>query len=302
MVLQLSWGRSFPAMGTTASVRVVDGHPRLLDLAQERIAALEQRWSRFLPTSDVSRVNAAAGTWVPVHGETLDLLARALVAEEATGGRFSVAVERAMAANGYARSFELGPSTGTARPCSAGRVELDVDAAAVRVELGSGIDVGGIAKGHAADLVSTELVAAGAAGALVDVGGDLRVRGDAPGRRGWTVEVDPGGQRSSVPAVALADGGVATSSTLRRRWRRPDGGVAHHVVDPRTGAPTDSGLVAVSCVAASAADAEVLAKAVLVAGAMTGRALLEHWALDGVLVDVAGRVETVGRWHSKEAA
>jgi thiamine biosynthesis lipoprotein len=127
---------------------------------------------------------------------------------------------------------------------------------------GAVVDPGAIGKGLAADLVSAELVADGAAGALVSVGGDLRVAGRAPAG-GWIVALDHDGSEP-IGSVALVAGGVATSSILRRRWWTPAGRV-HHVIDPRTGRPTSGAAIACTVVAGEAWWAEALATAVIVA-------------------------------------
>lgn len=138
---------------------------------------------------------------------------------------------------------------------------LDRSSRLVWLPPGIRIDPGGLGKGLAADLAAVEAVRDGAEdyGVLVSVGGDLRVAGAAP-PEGWEVEIDH--QLGVTTRVNLRAGAVATSSVLRRRWNGPDG-PRHHVVDPRTGQPSDGPAVAVSVVAAEGWWAEVLATVVL---------------------------------------
>ena len=132
---------------------------------------------------------------------------------------------------------------------------------------GAGFDPGGIGKGMAADLVASDLVESGAAAALVDLSGDLRMVGDPSSP--WTIGIeDPLEPRRTLLTMALTDGAVATSSDRRRRWPTPDG-EAHHLIDPTTGAPATSGLAGVSVLAGEAWWAEVLTKVVLVGGVPT---------------------------------
>jgi thiamine biosynthesis lipoprotein len=128
------------------------------------------------------------------------------------------------------------------------------------------VDPGGIGKGLAADLVAVELLDAGAAGCLVNVGGDLRALGRSPTDAGWVVTVpDPYRPGAELLRAALPEGGVATSSRLERRWRA--GGIeVHHLIDPSTGAPANGDIVAATVVAAQAWEAEVLVKAITVGG------------------------------------
>ena len=95
------------AMGSDAVVVVVGGPSGLADAAIERLGDLERRWSRFLPDSDVSRANRAAGEWTRVSPETLALVERAELARRRTGGRFDATRLRELEHAGYDRTFEL---------------------------------------------------------------------------------------------------------------------------------------------------------------------------------------------------
>jgi FAD:protein FMN transferase len=89
----------------------------------------------------------------------------------------------------------------------------------------------------------------------------------------------------------VRSGGVATSGIAARIWQRPDGSYAHHVLDPATGRPAWTGLVAATAVADSALDAEVLAKTALLSGPLTARRLLRRRG--GVLQHDNGRIEVI---------
>jgi thiamine biosynthesis lipoprotein len=163
----------------------------------------------------------------------------------------------------------------------------------VELPLGVGFDPGGIGKGLAADMVVEELMDAGAGGACANIGGDLRVRGTPPDSdpgSGWAIGVDSPVTAECVAVLGLADGGVATSSRLRRRWLAAGGKPSHHLIDPRTGRPADAGLAAVSVVAAHAWQAEMLSKAVFVKGATAGAALLDGFGAAGLFVTDDGSV------------
>ena len=96
----------------------------------------------------------------------------------------------------------------------------------------------------------------------MNVGGDLRAIGYGPGGDDWTVDIDPADTGLPLRRVALHQGGLATSTVLRRRWR-VGGRPSHHLIDPVTGRPTDRGVVAATVLARCAWQAEVLAKAAL---------------------------------------
>lgn len=298
-------------MGGAASVQVVGGDDPawLLDVATARLADLEDRWSRFRPGSDVSRASTGAGTWVDLHPDTTALLQLALDAWRTTEGLVDPTVAAALVAAGYDRTFaDVGspppPSAPSAAPTPGAPTPagIRIDAAHDRVALPVGvtIDLGGIGKGRAADLVAAELVALGAAGACVDLGGDVAVRGTGPHDGAWVVSVaDP--WHAEVPEhdlglLRLAEGGVATSTTLLRRWRTADGRTAHHLIDPTTGRPSTTTVVAVTVLAAEAAWAEVLAKAALLAGPGRGVEVLEEQGVAGWLVDRDGATTTTTTW------
>lgn len=262
----------------------------VLAAARDLVRRCERRWSRFLPDSELSRLNAAAGRPAVLTDETYALVAGAVDGWFATAGRFDPTVLAAVRAAGYDRPFEdLGgavPSSWAPVP-GCGDIELDDDLRAVTLPPGVGLDLGGIAKGHTADLAVEHLLDAGASGALADIGGDIRAVGD------WNVAVE--GEDGNVRAVlGLADGAVVTSSTRRRRWRGTGGTERHHLIDPATGSPTATGVVQATVVARTASTAEVLATAAVVAGCRPGAEVVLAAGATGILVDDRG----VAHWLS----
>jgi thiamine biosynthesis lipoprotein len=272
----------FRAMGTDVHLVVVDGDADLLERARARIEDLELRWSRFLPDTELDRLNRAAGTGTPtaLSAVTFDLIASAIDAWRDTDGLFDPTVLPALVAAGYDRSFDQGPGpmseTPTTPHVDCDDIVVDHDALTVALPPACALDLGGIGKGRAADLVAEDLIDAGsAAGGCVNLGGDLRVFGDAPdGAPGWAVGIEePEDNGAVMLVVGLADGALATSSTTRRRWRTEAGDQRHHLIDPRTREPAVTTLHSVSVIAGSAMTAEVHAKASLIAGKPTDDAL-----------------------------
>jgi thiamine biosynthesis lipoprotein len=258
-------------MGSTAHILVLGdaGAEALVARARAMLADLERAWSRFLPDSDISRLNDAGGRPVVVSPATVALLRRAVLAWHLTDGHFDPTVEPALVAAGYDRDFAAlsdvrdrpaGPAPGELRAPGCAGIEVDAAGRRVRLPAGVRVDAGGTGKGLAADLVCAFLLRAGAAGALVNVGGDLRVGGAPPSAGGWVVDMPECRLRLAIPR-----GAVVTSSTLRRRWVA-GGRTAHHVIDPASGTPAARGLVAATVVAPTAWWAEAVAKAVLVTG------------------------------------
>lgn len=281
----------FDAMGTTVEVVIVGEAIELVDEARRRVQHLEQRWSRFLPDSDVSMINRAEGAPVMVHHDTVTLLRAMRAAVAATGGAFDPTV--------------LSP--GPRGPVGFESLPFDDAGPSVIVPPpGLSLDPGGIGKGLAADLVVAELLRRGASGALVSVGGDLRVAGEAPQDGGWIVDVaHPHFDHTITGRVVLADGGVATSGTQRRRLVGRDGREGHHLLQPATGTPIGDGgpadLVEVTVVAGTAAWAEVWTKYVFVNGVGAGLRRLDELGLPARAVLDRGDVVTNDAWGTVAA-
>jgi len=283
----------FRVMGTDAHVILVDPAEGAGAYAQSRLEELERRWSRFLPASDVSRLNGAPGAFVIVSADTLFLLATMKQAWRVSGGRYDPTLLSAINAAGYAASYD---GSGRAS-CTSGAarreraitdVALDPVTSSAILPAGVGIDPGGIGKGLAADLVVTELLQSGTGGALVSVGGDLAAAGRAPAPEGWHVAIeDPFDASREQLRLALEAGGIATSSTRTRSWTK-DGSRRHHVIDPATQACATTDLAAVTVIARAGWEAEAHATAALLSGSDRALDYLERHELDGIATTLDG--------------
>ena len=245
------------AVGTTCSAAVTScrGDRRAqaaLAAAQTEVAAVERELSRFDPASDLSRLNAAGGAWLPVGQRLLEALRLALRAREDTSCRFDPTVLPALAAAGYDRSFEQLEERPAVRadgwrPCAA--IELDENGGRARLEPGAAVDLGGIGKGYAAQRALDAMANAwpGLPGGLVDLGGDIALSGETPEGGPWRIAVaDPRGS-GTLGVLLLSAGGVATSGRDRRRFG--PGASLHHLIDPATGEPALPGPLSVTVVA-----------------------------------------------------
>ena len=278
---------AFRAMGTDVELHLdaEEGDAAFRD-AEAELARLEALLSRFLPGSELSRLNRLGE--LRAGPDLLAVAEAALAAHELTAGRFDPTVHDAVVAAGYDRTFELvaaggSPRIAVAAPCGGG-MEIDPAAGTIRLEPGVRLDLGGIAKGYAVDRALRILAAAGPA--LVDAGGDIAVTG-----RPWPVGVETAG---GTIALELAEGAVATSGRDRRRWRAPDG-ERHHLIDPATGLPAEGDLLRATVVAATAVEAEVLAKALFLAGdADRAAAEADDLGVPAVLVTRAGHTVLAG--------
>ena len=293
----------FAVMGSTAEVTVVGGNDAHLRAAAARLRGLDALWSRFRPGSDVSRLNAADGAAVAVAPDTLTLLEALVAAWRATGGAFDPTLLPALVAAGDAASrhdptARSRTHPGARWPGDPAGIVIDHARATARLPRGTTIDAGGLGKGLGADLVATELVAAEAVGALVSVGGDLRVTGRAPGG-GWAVTVEhPDPTRRRLAVLDLAEGGVATSTPAARRWTGRDGRPHHHLLDPATAAPSTAPVASVTVAAGTAAWAEAFTKVPYALGAPDGLAALDAAGLAALIVTEDGTTHASAVWHA----
>ena len=224
----------------------------------------ERRFSRFRGDSEISSVNAAAGRWTEVSPGFEGLVRFALEQAERTGGLFDPAALDAVVAAGYDRDFDevLAGARGALRPPRpCGRwAEIEVRPGALRLPAGVGLDLGGVAKGWTVDLAVDAALEAGLPWAFISAGGDLRMAGDTPG--GEVVIEDPANREIEVARVRLWAGALASSSITRRAW----GPGLHHLIDPRTGVPSDAHVLQATVWAPTCAEAEVWAKWALLTG------------------------------------
>jgi thiamine biosynthesis lipoprotein len=272
----------------------------LLAAAEEVFHSLERRLSRFKPESELCRLNDRSGRDVPVSETMIDILRRAQKLHAVTGGVFEPAVLPDLEAAGYDRSFEHvapvaqeQPPRGRAQACSIAQLHVDFASRTVRGPAGLRIDLGGIGKGYAVD--TAMLLLAPARDFVVSAGGDMFASGCGPDDDGWLVSVvDPFGSGTPVSLVRLYDQALATSTTAVRRWQR-GGRLHHHLIDPATRRPAESGVISVTVIAGSATEADVFAKTGLLLGADRGLAFLEEQDAPGLFVlDDGGAVHTAG--------
>ncbi len=280
-------------MASAARVVVVDGPERLLDQARRRLEALERSWSRFLADSDISRLNRSPDVWMPVAPDTITLVEAMQVAASITDGRFDPTYLRELVATGYSHSIDDPGRVSIVidLPCPDHRVadaQVDRDRGEIMLPNGLALDPGGIGKGLAADIVVAELLAGGARGALVSIGGDIAAGGAPPTDDGWVVDIaHPLGGPVTLGTVAVSGGGIATSSTRTRRWTH-DGVARHHVIDPATATTSRTDLAAVTVVASCGWRAEAHATAALLCGSAGAVEYLDAHRVSGIATTRAG--------------
>jgi thiamine biosynthesis lipoprotein len=302
---------AFPCMGS--EVRLLAGPAagregerhlrRLLEDARDWLEHYARALSRFHPASELCALNADPRPVVPASPLLRAGVSAALWSAERSGGLVDPTLAGAMERAGYVTSRAgLTPAPladalaraprrrpAQAHPAASWR-SIRVTERAIERPPGVRLDNGGSGKGLAADAVAHRL--AGLPRFVVDCGGDVRHGGTEAERMPQAIEVVHPLTRTIAETLELGPGAIATSGLDVRVWRTPDGGHAHHLLDPATGEPAWTGLVGATAVAPTALEAETLAKAALLSGPGRGRAwLAEH---GGVLFDEHGGVELVG--------
>ncbi|MGN1020107.1 MAG: FAD:protein FMN transferase [Aristaeellaceae bacterium] len=258
----------------------------LLDTLWQECGRYERLLSRTVPSSDVDRINRAGGETVQVDPETWTILKRATEISRLTEGAFSVTIAPLSTLWDFTGDPPRMPDD--AQRLSAlplvddSRLQLGEDHT-VTLPAGMSIDLGGIAKGYIADQLAG-LVRGKVTGATLNFGGNVYALGNAPGAEGFNIGIaHPQSPSQAIAAIRVLDRSVVTSGTYQRCFEQ-DGRVYHHILDPRTGLPAETGLVSASIVAESSMTADALATACIVLGEERALALLEALGCDGLLI------------------
>lgn len=298
----------FRAMGTECEVQVWAPHGAndLAELARLRVDLLDKAWSRFRADSELSHVNRAAGRGSIQVSEDFALLVRTMrEGWEISGGAFDPTITPSLKHWGYDSTFTevLGrtgfASTQSAPGAAPGMGGVLLNGTTLTVPAGVELDSGSVGKGLAADIISAELTAAGATGVLINLGGDVVVRGVPGAMSEWVIDIaderDAGTNAGTFAFPANPDThmGIATSTTLKRTWAHG----LHHIIDPRTGSVATTTAAQVSVLSTSGALAEIIATTALLA--TEPESTFRKFEAQGIALPyptyhVAGNTEIVG--------
>lgn len=287
-------------MGTIAEITAVAPDE---GLAQDVITAgfheirrIEQLLSTWIDTSEVSRINRAAGhEAVPVSAETFEVLTRAVEVSGYTEGGFDVTIGPAV------RLWKIAEAQHLPSPMELAIAKQYVDYRLVRLirvdatytvfleKPGMELDVGGIGKGYAAEKAAAVMRGLGARGGLVAIAGDFRVFGSRADGTSWPIGIQHPRQTSVLLATFESSNEAISTSGDYERFFFKEGSRYHHILDPRTLMPARL-CQSVTIVAPDGATADALATGVFVMGPVQGLALVERLGLGAVIVDSEGRV------------
>lgn len=303
---------TFRAIGTTNTVLAT--RPALLGRAVEitkaRLAALDLAVSRFRPDSEVSRLarrSTERAAYTMASRTLIAYLRAALDAARDTDGLVDPTVGSTLIGSGYDADLDVvrarsGHATVVVASPGWRRVTLD-STGLLGTPRGCVLDLGATAKAHAADLIAAELAGRLSGGFLVNLGGDIAIAGDLPlGPTGapqpWQIGVEDRSGRV-LQVVAGTSQGFATSSTKHRTWLT-DAGLAHHIVDPRTGKTAPAVWAQVTCAAPTALAANAASTAAIVLGE-DAPAWLEARGVPARLDRDLGETVYVGGWPESGA-
>lgn len=262
-LLGLQESRRLMGVNTTVTIEAADPRP-LVASAFERLHRYEALWSRFIPTSDISRLNLAAGSRTIVDPETRRLIEFMIAANRVTHGAFNPTMLPLQLRDGDSHSLvddgftRVGDNAVTWENLDA--IDI-VDESTIMIPATMTLDVGGVAKGYAADLVADAAIASGAASVSVNIGGDARVASIAGWESDWTFEVIDEGNHEAVSTVSIRQGAIATSAPGARH--RSGRGPRNHLHSTHGHAPEVS---TVSVITGLARWAEVLTKQIIFDG------------------------------------
>lgn len=287
----MQFSEHFRAMNTDIDIVIGASEAPVAAFVETRLLFEQQeaRFSRFREGSLLSRLNRGESIDDPWLDTALELASEA---HGQTGGLFNPMVLPALARAGYDRSFDLvagGAPAGVEVPSPSSCLERL--AGGWQLVAGA-VDLGGIVKGWTADL-AVEHLETHFPDVFLNAGGDIRCAGAERGQPGWKVEVD--GPAESIAWEGQVQGAIATSSTLKRRWRTDTGAIAHHLIDPRTGLPARTPFAQVTVRAGSCTWAEVWAKAVLIGG-NDSLALAGEYGLAVLALGPGGERTSIGEW------
>ena len=282
----------FFALGTMNSIEIFDAQKKAaVQKAVERVFEINSRMSAFLPDSDLSRIGREAGkNFQKVHPDTFGLIEKAIRFGDLTGGIFDITINPLVELWGINKKGDFVPSETEIRKA----LEL-VDYKSVRLDQGSqscrlakegqSIDLGGIAKGFAADEVKRILAENNVGSALVNLGGNVVAVGSRPDGRPWTVGIQnplaPRGE--SIGCLSVRDKTVVTSGCNERFFVR-HGVRYHHILDPRTGKPAQDSILSVTAVCDCSADADALTTALFILGPEKSFPLIEKFGAEAVFL------------------
>ena len=282
-------------MSTVMTHRAFGKHAEeSLRAVRDEAVRLEELLSRFIPVSEISRINRSAGIkYERVSGDTYEVLSRAIELSRYSQGLFDVTVGPLVTLWDNGKDTFKPPEDSSIRQVLplVDYTDLLLDPyekAAGLQRIGQSIDLGGIGKGFAGDKLLEVFKKYGISSAYTNIGGNVVALGTKPDGSQWRVGIrHPRQENSLIGLVAVADKAVVTSGDYQRYFIGSNGKRHHHILDPSTGYPAESGLVSVTIVADNSTAADALSTVMFIAGMEKGLELLKSFSgTEAILIDM----------------
>ena len=276
-------------MTTVVTVTVYGGSQEILNGAMELCGTYEDLFSRTVPSSDVSRINGSGGAPVTVSPDTAELINKGLEISRRSGGAFDMTVlPLSLLWDVQHNTVPPDDALVTAAMSKVGYENVSVSSNEVTLSGGATIDLGGIAKGYIADKIAEYLRAHGVSSAVINLGGNVVLLGKKGGKP-YTVGIQKpfAGQGEALLTLSISDK-TAVTSGIYERYFEYDGKIYHHIIDPKTGKPSESDIASVTVIFDSSCVADGLSTACLVLGAEKSAELLKSYGAEAVFIKKNG--------------
>lgn len=266
------------ALDTVIEITDYSGDKALAEAAVDLCAQYDHKFSNTIAGSDISKLNAANGAPVAVSKETIGLLRTAVYYSKLSGGKFDVTISPASSLWDFESGKAVLPD---AKKLAQAVTRVDyrnivISGTTVALKNGAQIDLGAIAKGYISAKIRDYLIKAGSAGGIVNLGGNVVVYGDKPDKSDFSVAIKKPFSHNGAYAgiVMLSDGAVVTSGTYERCFTL-NGKLYHHILDPATGMPAETGLSSVTIISKDPTAADALSTTCFLLGEKEGKKLIE---------------------------
>jgi len=269
-------------LNTVIEITIYDKNSKkIINELFDQIQSMENRYSRYIAGSEISKVNNNPGTFVKVSEDTLELIEQSLYFSTISGGLFDISIGPLVDLWGISRDNPKVPSKSeidlVKEKIDYRSISINRENGAISVADGMSLDTGAIAKGFITDKLVSVLNEKKIDSALLNLGGNLYLHGSKPDGSFWTVGIrDPFGlQGDYIGTVSVKDMSIVTSG-IYERFFEEDGQRYHHILNPKTGYPEDNELASVSILSPSSAKCDGLSTTCFLLGLKEGMELIER--------------------------
>lgn len=257
-------------MNTVVDITAYGEHAQqAITKANEELVRLDDLLSVTKDGSDIAQINRNAGTKTTVSTEVLEILSKAQTVSKQTGGLFDVSVYPVVRAWGFTTDERHVPEEQTISTLlpyvDYNKITLDFNNGTVGLEKNMAVDLGGIAKGYASQKMADTMKQNGVKSAVLSLGGNVQTIGHKPDGSDWGVAVEYPGTQQHFAKVNVGETSLITSGAYQRYFEE-DGKIYHHIIDPRTGMPANSGLKSATVVCNDPVMGDALSTALFIMG------------------------------------